>query len=325
MKQKSRVFVTGSLWSLLIYLVANDLDCIKRTWYFFTDKGIHQSVRANFRHHVINISWDDKVNWSVVQLCYIFIPFINIIRWPYLLYSEIWGIDQGFGIQSIIGRRSYTLIEDGAADYCVSRVPVYNKLDWIRKLLWGDIYCHDFGRNSKCKKIILTQPFHDEHLKNKVESIDLSRLWHQSSKEKQTYILNCFNLTHREVELMASKKVIVLTQPFSKDCDISDEEQVEMYRNMIVPYGESNVIIKPHPRETLPYRHFMPNVLVMDKAIPFQLFTLLGIQFDTVVTVSSTAAMSIKNEHTLIDFKGTIIDKRISDVYGIITKDLLTK
>ncbi|EKC62261.1 N-acetylneuraminic acid synthase-like protein, partial [human gut metagenome] len=55
---------------------------------------------------------------------------------------------------------------------------------------------------------------------------------------------------------MASKKVIVLTQPFSKDCDISDEEQVEMYRNMIVPYGESNVIIKPHPRETLPYRHF---------------------------------------------------------------------
>ena len=147
MKQKSRVFVTGSLWSLLIYLVANDLDCIKRTWYFFTDKGIHQSVRANFRHHVINISWDDKVNWRVVQLCYIFIPFINIIRWPYLLYSEIWGIDQWFGIQSIIGRRSYTLIEDGAADYCVSRVPVYNKLDWIRKLLWGDIYCHDFGRN----------------------------------------------------------------------------------------------------------------------------------------------------------------------------------
>lgn len=38
MKQKSRVFVTGSLWSLLIYLVANDLDCIKRTWYFLQIK-----------------------------------------------------------------------------------------------------------------------------------------------------------------------------------------------------------------------------------------------------------------------------------------------
>lgn len=76
MKQKSRVFVTGSLWSLLIYLIVSDLDSIKRTRYFFTDKGIHQSVRTNFRHHVINISWDDKVNWRIVQFCYIFIPLL---------------------------------------------------------------------------------------------------------------------------------------------------------------------------------------------------------------------------------------------------------
>lgn len=320
--KKPRVFVTGSLWSLLIYLLYNDLEDIKRTHYFFTDKGIHATVRNNFKHHVVNISWDDNVHWFIVKFLFIFIPYINYIRWPYLLWCDMWGIDQGFAIQSIIGHNPYTLIEDGAIDYMVSRDLRKNKRDWFRRLLWGPIYLHDLGRNSKCKRIILTQKATNERLKEKAEEINLHELWNQSSKEKKEFVLHAFNLTMDDVELMKMRRVILLTQPFSLDCsDISDEDQIKMYHEMIKPYGEENVIIKPHPRETMSYNGKIPGTIVLDKVIPFQLLELLGVSFDVAVTVCSTSVMGLKDMGTKIDFKGTLIDKRIQDVYGTIQKN----
>lgn len=320
---KPRVFVTGSLWSLLIYLLVNDLSTIKRTHYFFTNKGVHPSVRSHFRHHVINISWDDKIHWRIVQFCFIFIPLYNILRWPYLLFSDIWGIDQGYGIQSIIGRNKYTLIEDGSLNYQVSNISYKYKHSKIHKLLWGDIYCNEFGHNRKCKRIILTKYLKDSHIQHKIEFVNLPKLWEQSTKEKQEYILNCFNLTKQDVEIMLAKEVILLTQPIAKDCGLTEEEQIQLYRDMIEPYKEENIIIKPHPRENTPYRKYFPHAVIMDKAIPFQLFELLGVKFKVIVTISSTAAMDIKNKDTFIDFKGTTIDERISKVYGKITKESL--
>lgn len=322
---KPRVFVTGSLWSLLIYLIVNTLDDIKRTHYFFADKGIPQEVRKQFKHHVINIRWDDKINWRLTQFCYIFIPFFNVIRWPFLLFSDIWGIDQGFGIQSIIGRRSYTLVEDGAVNYCTQDMTNTGRHKLIRKLLWGDIYLNDIGRNSKCRKIILTQPSNDSKLKDKTVIVDIPSLWNKSSDEKKSYILSRFNISSEDIKSLSSKKTILLTQPFSLDCGLSEEEQISMYRHIIRPYGEENVVIKPHPREKIDYASYFPKSLIFDKAVPFQLFGLLNIVFETVVTVSSTSAMSIKSDSTNVDFKGTTIDKRISDVYGIITKETLLK
>lgn len=320
---RPRVFVTGSLWSLLIYLIINDLSDIKRTHYFFTDKGIHPSVRVHFKHHVINISWNDNIYWRIVWLCYIFIPFINILRWPYLLFSDIWGIDQGFGIQSIIGRKSYTLIEDGSLNYQRANLTTKQRHNKIRNFFWGDICSNEFGYNKKCKKIILTKYLKDSRIQHKIKFVNLVELWQQSNKEKKEYILKCFNLTEQDIEIMLTREVVLLTQPIAKDCGFTEEEQIHLYRNIIQPYKEKNIIIKPHPRENIPYQKYFPDAVIMDKAIPFQLFELLGIRFKVIVTISSTAAMNIKSDETFIDFKGTTIDKRISKVYGVITKDSL--
>lgn len=325
--KKPRVFVTGSLWALFVYLMYNDLDDIKRTHYFLTDKGIHPSVRRNFKHHhVLNISWDDKLHWRLVHLLFIFIPFINRLRWPYLLWCDMWGIDQGLGIQSIIGRKSYTLIEDGAIDYMIDRNIVSKKGDWLRRLLWGPIYRHDIGRNDSCKRIILTQPATNDILRAKAEEINLHKLWNEASEEKKEYILHVFNLTLEDVEMMKKRKVILLTQPFSLDCqDFTDDDQIKMYHEMIKPYGEENVIIKPHPREKLSYQGVIPGTMVMDKPIPFQFFDILGVKFDAAITVSSTSVMSLAGGNTTIDFKGTTIDERLKKACGVITKDSIFK
>lgn len=319
--KRPRVFVTGSLWSLLTYMVISDTDDIRRTRYFFTDKGIHASVRKNFRHHVLNISWDDKINWRITQFCYTFAPLLYRLRFPFLTYADIYGIDQGWAIRSIIGHRKYTLIEDGIIDYQADRNIPVRRFDRLRSLLWGPIYKHDLGRNHNCRHIVLTQPFSNPALKEKAHHYDLEKIWATSTKEKQDLILSKFNISPDDLHAMEKRPVILLTQALSEDGIMSEQEKIQFYLDMIAPYGIDNVIIKTHPREKTDYSSNIPGAFVLDKIVPFQLFSLIGLNVDTVVTVCSSAALSLQSRNTRIDFKGSTIDQRIADKYGIITID----
>ena len=319
---KPRVFVTGSLWSLLIYMLHNDIDDIKRTHYFFVDTGIHKSVRKNFRCHILHTKWEERCHWRFVQFLYIFIPILNRVRWPYLLFSDIWGIDQGWAVQSIIGRSQYSLIEDGAADYVVERFIPKIKRQRLIEALWSKVYRHDYGRNSQCKIIVLTNPTNKEGLREKAIIINISKLWTDASNEKKNFILSMFNLNSEDIASISSRKIVLLTQPLSEDHIFPTEaEKISLYKEMIENYGEKNIVIKTHPREKTDYRSFFPEAVVADKIIPFQLFKLMGIKFDVVVTVCSTAAQSLKDKETVIDFKGSEIDERIVKAYGIVKFD----
>ena len=313
---KSRVFVTGSLWSLLIYLVYSDLKDIKRTHYFFVDTGIHSSVRKNIKCYVFNtVKWD-KYHWRIYQIYSIFSPLLYRLRWPYLFFSDIYGIDQGRSCQAIIGRSKYTLIEDGALDYTISREKKYRRFDLIKKILWGPIVDHDFGNNNLCKKILLTQPPTNDFLKEKAFVVDLLEYWNKSSKEKQNFILSVFNINKEDLLKISGRKVLLLTQPLSEDKIYTEEEKVKIYKDLIDKYGEENIIIKIHPREKTDYTKYFPKATVFDKIVPLQIFSLLGVRFNTVVTICSTAALSLMNENTILDFKGTTSFTLVEKKYG---------
>lgn len=320
--KRPRVFVTGSLWSLLIYLVISEEEDIKRTKYFFLDKGIHSTVRRNFEHVLLYGNADAKLHWRVVRFLNIFNPLYKRIKYPYLCYADIYGIDQGWEIQSIIGRRPYTLIEDGIIDYKVDRNISLSCKDRVLQMVFTKIYQHDIGRNSQCRHIVLSQPFApDSQLAEKGKYYNLEELWCNSSESKQKLILQKFNLTQKDVELMSQKPVILLTQPFSEDKMMPENDKIQMYRQMMEAYGEENVLIKPHPRETTDYSEHFPQCMIMDKVVPFQLFSLIGIKFNTVSTVCSTAALSLQSTGTIIDFKGSKYDDRVYAAYGDINVD----
>lgn len=318
---KPRVFVTGSLWSLLTYMLVSSEEDIRRTHYFFTNKGIHPSVRANFNHYTLNISWDDNVHWRITQLAYTLMPLVYRLRFPYLTYAEMYGIDQGWAIRSILGRRKYVLIEDGILDYQAERNIPKQKKDWLRRLIWGPIYKHDLGRNDNCTHIVLTQKFSNPELRKKARHYDLQQLWDQSPDSKKTLVLEKFNLSPSDVEQMTKRPVILLTQALSEDGIMDENEKIELYRKMIEPYGVENVLIKPHPREKTNYTKAIPEAMTMEKVVPFQLFSLIGVKFKTAVTVCSGSALSLQNSGTEIDFKGSQIDGRIAAKYGIITRE----
>lgn len=314
--KRSRVFVTGSLWSLLIYLVVSEEEDIKRSKYFFLTRGIHASVRKNFKYVALDDSWSDKLPWKIFLLSLMTNPIYKRIKYPYLCFADIYGIDQGAEIQSIIGRRNYTLIEDGIIDYSVDRNLPNTWKSRVQRLLFGAIYRHDIGRNNQCKHIVLTQPFSNPKLKEKAKHYDLQKLWQESSETKRELILRKFNITPSDLEMMSKKTVILLTQPLSEDNIMSEEEKIQLYRDLVAPYGEANVLIKPHPREKTDYSKALQKSMCFDKIVPFQLFSLIGLKFDTVVTICSTAALSLQSTGTKIDFKGSRIDERIVAAYG---------
>ena len=325
--RKHRVFATGSVWSILIYLLYSSMEDIKRTHYFFIDTSIHPSVRKKFKCHTFNTAWFDCHWWRIHQAFSILEPLLYRLRWPYLMYSDFFGIDQGSAIHGIFGRNEYTLIEDGANDYIVSREPVVRRHERLKQLIFGPINGHDFCNNPLCKKIILTREPTNDYLRQRAEQVNLKELWKNAEQEKKEYILNAFSVTMQDLDKMKMCKVLLLTQPFSEDKACTEEEKIQLYRDIISSHGESNVIIKTHPREKTNYRAVFPQAIVFDKIVPMQLFGIIGITFKHVATICSTAALAfLDDKSTTIDFKGTTKYPNIHKVYGKVElEDILKK
>lgn len=320
---KRRVLATGSLWSLLIYMIISELEVIKKTKYFFSKAGIHKSVRKNLECVTFgNSNWNGK--HRLMMLYYLIAPIVYRIKYPYLLNSDFYCIDQGFDIMSIVGRNNYTLIEDGLGDY-IERdfAKVKSFKDKLYGLLYGPMYNNSFGNNRLCNKIILTMNPTTKVMFEKGYVVNLNDLWSNSSAEKKKYILSVFNLSESDLSFIQSKKVLLLTQPLSEDKIISEEKKISIYREIVNRFGEDNVLIKIHPREKTDYRTLFPNAIVFDKIVPMQLFNLLNVSFETVATISSTAAVSFINGKTNVYFEGTEKYPEIAARYGKITYESL--
>lgn len=312
---RTRVFTTGSMWSLLIYLLYSSEEEINRTKYFFSDTGIHPSVAKNFNCHIFNTTRWERFPYKFRRFSEIFMRFIFRFRWPYLVSADFYGIDQGIFNQSIIGNNFYTLIEDGIGDYNMSRETKVRRYESLKQLLFGKISGHDFGNNDFCKKIILTLEPTNSFLKSKGEKIDIYKLWRESPLRKKEIILSKFNISHSDLEELQSRKIIVLTQPLSEDNIITEEEKIELYRELLKNESHKDIVIKIHPRERTDYNKWFPDVLVFDKRVPMQLFNIIGLHFAKAMTLCSTSVTGFGKD-TQVVFAGTEIHENIVKAYG---------
>lgn len=98
---------------------------------------------------------------------------------------------------------------------------------------------------------------------------------------------------------MAPKKdvTLLLTEPFAVTGRVADEDtQVRLYRDVIETYAaQDQILIKPHPRDTLDYRRFFPDAAVMEKNIPMEILNFNpDFWFARAVTVTSSAIFGIR-------------------------------
>jgi hypothetical protein len=299
MKKKiNRVCIVNSAYALFLYFLISTEEEIDSTFYFVSD-GIPESVRKKlqnihyFNQKLFGISGQKLMQKSIFALI---LKCFSRVRWPFLKKSELYGHDHLFFSAGLIGRRQIILIEDGPGD-CIP--PKRNNFLFLRRWLCGPLVGYNwFGDNPYCKRMILTSSKESgiERDKKATELVNIYELWKKSSQEKQKKILWLFSLNVEDVISLRGKDIILLTQWFSEDEIMTENEKIEMYRMIIKNIDKSKLVIKSHPREVTDYTLFFPDICVFTKKVPMQLLDILGIRFKVAYTVSSTAALSFPYE-----------------------------
>ncbi|HHE9382181.1 TPA: glycosyltransferase family 52, partial [Haemophilus influenzae] len=79
-------------------------------------------------------------------------------------------------------------------------------------------------------------------------------------------------------------------------------------------YDQEKLVIKTHPRETTNYRNYFPNIEVFSENYPSEILDVLGIRFEKVVTIFSTAVYVYPKEDII--FYGTKIHPKLLSRFG---------
>ena len=289
-----RVCFPGSLYVFTFYLLISSKEEILDTIYFF-DKNIEESIRNKMPK--VRFLKDNFKNRFVLALS----SFFNKFIYPELKNADIFGLDFRW---NILRGHKMNYIEDAPMifdiwetgpmfqDYLKTKKGnILKKI--IRRLLFGDYYGFPVATSSMVSDIYTSFPAEKIYLQNKVHHVvDLNKKWAETSLEKKDLILSIFDISQESLAKIQAKKIILLTQAFSDDHFVTEEEQVEIYRKILSNYDEDDVVIKPHPRDKIDYRKYFPKVMYFDKTVAMQFLAILGIMFERVVTVSSSAALS---------------------------------
>lgn len=304
----TRVCITNNMYCLLQYLLLSSVEEIEHTYFFF-GSSVKKDISKHYHHtYLLRSSF-----LPYYALKKIIINYCKYMIWPFLRHCTIWGQDNTPYSSSLVGNKKITMIEDGVMNY--TRIPYKKSFHILRYLAYGKIESQSsFGYNDCVSKIYLTGilPIPDL-LKEKVEIYNPMVLWDNCSAEKKKIILNNFNMEEKDIEILKSYSKILFTQPLSEDRLMSEEEKINIYNDIISQAG--CVLIKTHPREKTDYKKLYPNCIVFNKTVPFELFNMLGIHFDDVYTVFSTAALTLPY-NTKIHFLGTKIHPKLLEIYG---------
>lgn len=191
------------------------------------------------------------------------------------------------------------IIEDGLENYIAQICKPHKINPMIDSILhFCGIYflnqCECYGTHEYIKNIYLTNEHENPLIKDKVKIIDIDTLWSNLTKNEQKNILQIFNIDLNKI-YFKKDLVIILTQPLSEsDYDITLDEELTIYKNMIEKFKNENVIIKPHPRDLKNYQEIFPDVEIIDRFFPIELMNLIGIKPKVVCSALSTALLNFK-------------------------------
>lgn len=293
-----KVVLVSNLRMLLIFLLLNsdDLDniCFIFDSSFSSDKKLKK-----------NLLLKEKKRFK--RIANIFFDYFKLKKLNLSKNVKVYGADHIRGANFFLKRYEFYLIEDGMMNYAKQ---TYKRT--IKNLLFSK---PELGRDKNVKKIYLTGLAQiPEEIKDKVEIVDLKKLWKLKTKEEQEEILEVFGFNREILEKIKEKNTILFTQPLSEDGILNEQEKIELYSKIILKYPKEKLIIKTHPREKTNYIEFFKEILILDKSFPAEIFELLDIDFDRTITLFSTAAFGVKAKY--IDFYGAEVNLKILEKVG---------
>jgi hypothetical protein len=298
-KHPTRVFIVGTVYTLLFYLLMSSEEEVKDTFFFYGD-GVKPDMMKGFPHQYF-IKTTPSLNsrrWVRIK-----VRLLGLLRWKFLRTAEIFGHDHLTFSSGLIGKRPYTLMEDGPhALPCYYKMRAYSRnlekrkgiKGKIAEFIAGPLCFRPQGDNNQCKKLILSVSDNSPLEKGKnITVMCPEKLWSEASDKKKSFILSVFNITPDDTILKRGKSIVFFTQIFATDGFLTEAEQIALYRPILQKYNPEEVLIKAHPRDIIQYEKYFPDIAVFSKPVPMQLLDIMGIRFKKAVTISSSAVLSI--------------------------------
>jgi hypothetical protein len=322
MKKYSRICITDTAYTLFFYCLNYSVEEIKNTFFFVSD-GLPKSTRDKLSYY----HYFKKRKKTLHRLLFrLRLRFFFHFRWHFFKNTSICGLDHLTYSSGIIGNKYYTLLEDApfiASRYFDSVIRKENISQRKNKLksffmdfLFGPIFLRPFGENDQCKEFVFSQKDYSPILEGKKIVVhSLYDLWTNSPEEKKEYILHLFDINENDLERLASKSIILFTQPFVTDGVLSEEEQIEVLDAIIKQNPKQEILIKPHPRDRIDYSQYFSEIEVFNKPVPIQLLDLLNIRFKKAITITSSSVLSFSYD-VEIDWIGTKIHPKLEACYG---------
>lgn len=302
--------IVQSPYNLFLYLLANSLEDIKNTQYFFS-YTIPPSVASKLSWARI-LSKEDCLGDVVKFRAKSLLKY----RWR-IAGTNVFAQDHMGYTQCLIGSSKYTLLEDGPNIFswfdATDTYPgiISQKRIGHRRLLniikYGSVYGRDWGRNLQCINRIITHP-DDAKTKwlvdKKYTLCDIQTCWDNSSEEKKEYILNVFGLTKELVEKYRNIDTILVGDGVVEQCDVTEQELIDVYTPIVQKYATNGLLIKPHPYTVVNYKKHFPSAEIIPADIPMQILVLLGMKCKYAITIMSSA-VSVLPKETKIVWLGT--------------------
>lgn len=317
-----------TVYSLFEYLLYSSVEEISNTFFVIEDwmwKDFGDKFNNAYRMSERVLSLPRNTAW-------LYFKYIKWFKLPNYRNSDLFTLDHLPHHPVLIGHHKYTLLEDGP--YCHSimltnniknstfeekryeHLPTFKKrmAHRLRKLVYGPVYFNRWGKCHLCTDLILSTDDDLYYFKNKtIHRINFKGIWNTFSVQKQELVLKAFDLNQEDVDLLVSKKIIILTQPLFPDY-ISEQEHGDIWRKIISKYPIEEVLVKPHPRDFYPYENDFEGLTVFRKKIPSQFFEVLNLEFHKAVTTFTSAVFGLNVKE--IDWYGTEVSEVIHDRIG---------
>lgn len=323
-----------TVYTLLLYYLICGID---EDDIFIMSGGIPKEIRKNIKHiyfpHVKHTDIPDSNMILIVlkRLLLLIKRNCGIIKLRILLFFKTRGCEvevygQGhtnFSFPLYEYENSY-IIEDGLGNYMNLVEPDYSQSRLLKFLgsYTNDIY-EGFGTHKNIKKVYLTKNEVPDIIKDKVEVINMQKIWQGLNENEKNEILEIFNINLNEIDFK-DETVLILTEPLTEEKFISLEDELEIYSNIIKKFNEKNIIIKPHPRDLKNYCEIFPNNTIIDKYFPIELLNLIGIEPGIACSMVSTALLNFKKSKIYVydgELKNEILIRARNDLITLIKKE----
>lgn len=293
-----RVCVVSTVYAFLLYLLYHSTEEIEDTFFvfdsFFPDDITKKIVNGYHLQKSPSSTWYKEL-WYYKKEIRRHLPKLSentiIFAQDHTTFEVIY-----------LSNHQYTFIEDSqqickifydtpdGKNHVASRKTLKCK---IASLLLGPLYRRGMADNPQAVRLLLTKEDDSDFLANKIRlyvpNID-HHLWNSFSEGKRQLFIKVFDMDKDLLGMGNDDRILFLTDPLAESKSVSVEEQIRIFKEIISYYDESKVVIKLHPRDRFfDYRKLFPKSLVLDRAFPSELFGLLDVPFNRVVTTISSA------------------------------------